>query len=472
MKTALKILLTLLLPFSALAQYDDGSSNETVDTVEIVELFDGAIKYLISNQEKTTIEEKQYRGEWPVFMELTKPYFVLGKRRKVRDSNCFTVAAIHNFLSEMYIADTTLTKLKPTLKLAFDEIQSYAVGNKYNFWKQLPPNRKLKLLGNPKPLPLVRRPTNYPLRSRLINNAANVPEDADDTSLGNLAKYYHNQIFRESDSLLSYRTFDMYADHHDRKNKNWYNLFMHETKSTGAFMTWLYPEHKMWFPNPVQPFINNLFIFFPGSPATPRAYEPWVPFGANDVDAVVNANILTYLAASGQLHRSQVKDAAVRMITGRVDKNMWNVAGIYYPNACHLHYVVARAYAAGVVDLNIAAEKVLSHLIESQQPDGSFVSRAWLNNADSVQTTAYALHALLDLKKTTIEVPDKTIHSAVSFLQNKALRNGEGVYWNGGVYFSGGTVLRNLLIWHADAYTTALVAKCFQSYKEQFTETN
>lgn len=464
LKITLQIFLCFFLSFSAFSQSE---SNE--GKVETTELFDGAIQYLIANQEKTTIEGKQYRGEWPVFMELTEPYFVLGKRRKVRDSNCFTVAAIHNFLSEIYLADTSLTELKPALTLAFNEVQTYAVGNKYNFWKLLPPNRKLKLFGNPKPSPLVRRPTNYPLHSRLINNAANVPEDADDTSLGNLAKYYHNQLFDKSDSLLSFHTFDAFADR-NRKNKNWYNILMHETTSTGAFMTWLHPEHEMWFPNLIQPFLNNLFIFFPGSPATPRAYEPWVPFGSNDVDAVVNANILTYLAVSNQLQQSQVKDAAVRMISDRIDKNMWKVAGIYYPNECHLHYAIARAHAAGVTELNDAAQKVLAHLIENQQTDGSFVSRAWLNNADSVQTTAYALHAFLDLKKSGIEVPDSTIHSAVNFLRSKAIRNDEGVYWHGGVYFSGGTVLRNLLIWHADAYTTALIAKCLQSYNEQFAE--
>lgn len=464
MKTAAPIFVLLFLPVLAFGQSDKGSNDGRVETTG---LFDGAINYLINNQEKTTIEGKQYRGEWPVFMELTEPYFVLGKRRKVRDSNCFTVAAIHNFLSEIYLADTSLTELKPTLTRAFDEVQTYAVGNKYNFWKLLPPNRKLKLFGNPKPLPLVRRPTNYPLRSRLINNAANVPEDADDTSLGNLAKHYHNQLFGKSDSLLSFNTFDAFADR-NRKNKNWYNLLMHETRSTGAFMTWLYPEYELWFPNSIQPFLNNLFIFFPGSSATPRAYEPWVPFGSNDVDAVVNANILTYLAVTGQIHKSSVQDDAVAMIANRIARNRWNVAGIYYPNACHLHYAVARAHAAGVAGLNTAAKKVLAHLLESQQPDGSFVSRSWLNNADSVQTTAYALHALLDITKSGIPVPDTAIHSAVKVLQAKALKRGDEIYWQGGVYFSGGTVLRNLLIWHSDAYTTALIAKCLQVYAAQF----
>lgn len=464
MKTTAHILLLCLLPLHTFSQQSERAVTQKVETAS---LFEGALAYLINNQEKTTVAGQQYRGEWLVYMELTEPYFVLGKRRKVRDSNCFTVAAIHNFLSEIYLADTALSQLKPTLKLAFEEVQTYAVGNTYNFWKLLPPNRKLQLLDNPKPLPLVRRATNYPLRSRLINNASNIPEDADDTSLGNLAKYYHNRIFTQSDSLLSYKLFDAYADR-DRKNKNWYNLLMHETSSTGAFLTWLHPEHNLWFPNPVQPFLNNLFIFFPGSAATPRPYEPWIPFRANDVDAVVNANVLTYLAISGQVNESSVQQNAVRMISGRINQNMWEVAGIYYPNACHLHYAVARACAAGVKGLRPASQKIADHLVVNQQPDGSFVSRPWLNNADSVQTTAYALHAMLDLRKIGIRVPEANIHAAVTFLTNKAIVCNSGIFWHGGVYFSGGTVLRNLLIWHADAYTTALIAKCFQAYEAQF----
>ena len=460
----------LLLLFSfSLPLFAQKDATDVPDEEKVQRLLDASLRFLISSQEQTTIEGKQYRGEWRVQMELTEPYFVLGKRKKVRDSNCFTVAAIHNFLAEIYLNDTSLTQLKPTLRLAFSEVQSYAVNEKYNFWKLLPPNRKLKLFDNPKPLPLVRRPTNYPLRSRLINNASNVPEDADDTSLGNLAKHYHNLIFGTNFSIISHEEFDNYVDN-DRKNINWYNLLMHETSSTGAYLTWLHPEYRMWIKNPIQPFVNNLFIFFPGSSATPRAYEPWIPFGSNDVDAVVNANILTYLSTTNQLNTSQGLPESVQMIEGRIDKGMWKVTGIYYPNSCHIHYAVARAYASGITDLESTAEKVRNHLLQSQQPDGSFLSRSWLNNADSVQTTAYALHALLDLKKSGISVSDSLINSSVNLLMNKVVASKNESHWNGGVYFSGGTVIRNLLIWHSDAYTTALIAKCLQSYLLQVRE--
>ncbi|MEZ4903550.1 MAG: hypothetical protein R2822_18185 [Spirosomataceae bacterium] len=57
----------------------------------------------------------------------------------------------------------------------------------------------------PNPVPLVRRPTHYRLRSRYINNAANVENDADDTASGNLAVWFHNRIFQANDTLVSSR---------------------------------------------------------------------------------------------------------------------------------------------------------------------------------------------------------------------------------------------------------------------------
>jgi hypothetical protein len=176
------------------------------------------------------------------------------------------------------------------------------------------------------------------------------------------------------------------------------------------------------------------------------------------------------LSTTNQLNTSQGLPESVQMIEGRIDKGMWKVAGIYYPNSCHIHYAVARAYASGITDLESTAEKVRNHLLQSQQPDGSFLSRSWLNNADSVQTTAYALHALLDLKKSGISVSDSLINSSVNLLMNKVVASKNESHWNGGVYFSGGTVIRNLLIWHSDAYTTALIAKCLQSYLLQVRE--
>jgi len=106
---------------------------------------DSALRFIKETQVKETIFAKQYAGEWPVDMHLTSAYFFIGKKQKAQDSNCFTVSAIHNALAEIYLLDTTRKELLPTLKLAHDEIKSYNDDNLYNFWKKLPPTRRLKL---------------------------------------------------------------------------------------------------------------------------------------------------------------------------------------------------------------------------------------------------------------------------------------------------------------------------------------
>ena len=76
--------------------------------------------------------------------------------------------------------------------------------------------------------------------------------------------------------------------------------------------------------------------------------------------------------------------------------------------------------------------------------------------------TAYALHALLDLKEAGFEIDNATILLAVKFLMKHKIESDQGTYWSGGVYFTGGTALRNIIQWHSDAYTTALIASSLQ----------
>jgi hypothetical protein len=52
------------------------------------------------------LKESNIRGEWRVQMELTEPYFVLGKHAKC-ETLVFLVAAIHNTTNilERYVTD-------------------------------------------------------------------------------------------------------------------------------------------------------------------------------------------------------------------------------------------------------------------------------------------------------------------------------------------------------------------------------
>lgn len=445
--------------------YSSCFSQENALKVDTVKRFlDGSLKYLVETQCDTTITGVKYKGEWEVFMELTEPFFFIGGKQKKRDSNCFTLAAIHNFLSEIYLADTSQTHLKPALSSAFAEIQTFRNGERFNFWKLLPPKRDYRFGQEPNPIPLVRRPTNFRLRNRFVNKTTNVAEDADDTSLGNLASFYHNKIFKDSVKIIESLKYDEYLDQ-NRKNRNWFNIVFHGLPNSGAFLTWHGREHEFKYWNRLRSLLNGAFVFLPISPSFPKAYKPWIPFMANEVDIVVNANVLTYLAATKQLDKSKGKKGAIYVIDELLKREHWWNTAIYYPNAYHTHYAIARSFAAGIEDLRKPCETILEHLLESQLPDGSYESSNWLNNRDKVQSTTYALHAMFDLKSKGMIVPQKNIDKAVAYLLSMAKTKNNFVNWDGGVYFTGGTLVRGIMVWKSDAYTTAMIAKCLQKWQ-------
>jgi hypothetical protein len=249
-----KIFLTitlLLLSWSSYAQ----SQNEVQNH------FNSAIEYLINTQTDSTIKGKQYAGEWPVYMELTEPYFFIGRRQKALDSDCFTLSAIHNFLAEIYLLDTSQTELKPVLGKAYNQIETYATGLEYNFWKSLPPLRSHKMFGNLKNAPKVRRPTNFLVKNRLIMKMSNVTNDADDTNQANLATFYHNHIFQESLRFATPIVFENWIDK-KRQNQNWYNYLFHTRKNSRAYLTWLGQEHQYGIWNPIYSFLRILVFLF------------------------------------------------------------------------------------------------------------------------------------------------------------------------------------------------------------------
>jgi hypothetical protein len=423
-----------------------------------------SLKYLQKTQINTTKKHQYYKGEWIVQMDLTEPFFFMHKAQKAQDSNCFNLAAIHNFLSEIYLTDTTKKFLLPILENAYNEIESYQQDLKFSFWKNLPANRNLSLFGENKQL-LVKRPTNFKLKSRFINKAANVPADADDTALGNTAIFFQKSILNKSSKLAQPTVFDEYLDSH-RNNRNWYNYIFHRDANSGSFMTWLYPEHNYSSWNVFQTAFNTLFIFFPFSSAHPHANKPWVPFNANDVDVVVNANVLNYLNLTSQADLSEGYISSTKMINKRLEKHNWKNGSVYYPNLYHIHFAVSKAFFSGTKQLKPACDVIFEDLKLSQEPDGGFSSKSYINNQDRVQSTAYALHAMLDLRKCGYLFDKNEIDKAVTYLNSEAYNTEMGVCWEGGVYFSGGTALRNILFWKSDAYTTALVSRCLQKYIE------
>ena len=92
--------------------------------------------------------------------------------------------SIHNSQAKIYLRLAKYKNIRHMLDLSFEKIMTYINCSKFNFWNLLPPNQKFKkgeIIGNQ---PLRRRPTNYKVKTKYINNTANVIEVSDDTCLG------------------------------------------------------------------------------------------------------------------------------------------------------------------------------------------------------------------------------------------------------------------------------------------------
>lgn len=443
-------------------------SAQNLNADKLSTILEKSLLYLSEVQEKETVKDSIFKGEWPSTMGLKNNYILLGYSQDFRDSNCFTQAGIYNILAEMYLADTTLKQILPMLKQAIPEILSYKDDETFNFWKKLEPNRLLSIKGPHPSGYLAHRPTNYILRTRFINNAADIANDADDTAAGNLALYYHNQIFMEDFKLATHQTFDNWLDVY-RNNYHWYNYIHKIPRPSQAYMTWMAPEYQFKRWNFVKQALHNCVFFLKGSSCFPQPYERYVPWGANDVDAVVNANVLNYLSKSNQIHNSQGQEGALALIESTVAKERWSRAGIYYPNRYHIHYVLSKNLELYRDELPTSSQAIISHLISSQKEDGSFESRRKANKRDRLQSSIYALSAMLSFKNAGMVVPKENIENAMRYVLSQQVESlNNTLYWNGGVFFSGGTVVRNVLFFKSDAYTTALVAQCIQSYLQLY----
>jgi len=427
----------------------------------------GGLEYLAQIQIKESIEGKQYAGEWPTEMVMQHGFFLLGGRRKAMDSNCFSVASTHNILAKIYLENNAYQAIPALLSPAFQLLQQYKNGDRYNFWNLLPPNKKLFRGDTLFPKVPVRRPTQFKLRSKYINKAANVVEDADDTGLAYTAQI----LWKKIDSTRTYPEkkiaplFDEYRDL-NRKNRHWYNFIneSREDENSGAYLTWHAKEFafKKWDIAKVA--FHNATFYLPFSECYPFAYKPYLPYGSNDLDAVVNANILSTLALHGETDALGYADA-VQYLIKKCEQQKFDRVATYYPNRFQLSYAVANAYDSGVIELEKCKPILTNYLLKKQRKNGSWKSAPHINHGDPIQSTAYALNCLLLFHRPQIQNMEKEIKNAVVYLLNNSRKDGQQVSWKGGVMFSGGTVVRTGLFWKSDAYTTALVLRALIMYK-------
>jgi hypothetical protein len=412
-------------------------ANEITQT-QIRTLVDQGISFLKQSQQKETIGTDHFSGEWPSTMMNDKGFPLLGKKGKqAYDSNNFTVTSIHNILADVYQRQPELTSIPPMLDLAFERIMSYRNGDSFSFWPELEAPKHLKLKKTLK----VRRPNHYFIKHKIVNATCNVANDADDTAVSFIAIQNYAKLNPEIKIWKPETIGPVFSAYRDvnRAVPHFYNAKT-GIKNTGAFLTWFATE----------------------TPSKPLSYIPSlehliIPLGINDVDCVVNANVLNALATYGELNTTSGANEACNFLNWTFRTNRQAVCGVYYPSPYNLHYVTAKAFAAGASCLQEATELLVADILSKQQSDGSWSSHI---KDDKVHSTLYALNALLYLGEFEKRGTNTAIENAIRFISTAE--------WTGGAFFSGGTLVRNRLIWKSNAYTTALAVDALSLFLTKF----
>jgi len=432
-----------------------------------------AVNYLKASQQQQSDSPRYFRGEWGSVMEMNFWFPILGGYQRAYDSNCFAVAGTFNLLAQAYMAYPEYDEIPEMLKLAMPRILAYESDGSFNFWNALPPTHKHRKIFEPDN-PIVRRPNNFELSLNFIRKSANVANDADDTAAGYMALNYYHKIFRDSvpDSLSNFVNLVVPYRDYDRRNRHWYNVYRLQGHDTGAYLTWLADEHEYlgnW--NLFKDYLHAQLFYLPISKMYPHAYTPYIPYGTNEIDPVVNANILSTIAVL-KIEKATGYDDAIAYIKQCIKKSDYDFAATYYPNRYHLPYYVSKSWMLGVDDLDEVRAPILTFILETQNEDGSWFSRDFINDEDALQSTIYALNTLIHFDALNDENVKEAAFKALDFIISNKINTLNGYYWKGGVFFGGGTVVRHVLHWKSDAFTTALALEAFLGLRKYLEKTD
>lgn len=451
-----------------------------------------------------------FKGEWPNYMQNLDRMLLLGPQGKTAlDSNLFVSSSILVAITKIALTNPDyfherFPEIDKVIEHGLESFQRYQDNLKprkknqvtssplvYTFWPLLP--RSQHLPSNNGKVIMVRRPTNYVLKSDFINNAANVPADADDTAMGYLARHlahlWNSSLFSRPENNFS-EIFDLYRDK-NRRSLHYYNAVHGFKLFTGAYLTWFDRE----------PF------FTPISWLPIHKGKSYIPYGANEVDCVVNSNILYSASVTGQLNDLKGQDDACDFINDATKHvRRIQMCGLYYPTAFHFPYAYARAISSGVTCLGKHKNRVIDYVMASQKDDGSFtahprgqrwkgallgginsfeknekrskdieekekkqiveLNEAEISEQESIQSTVYALGTLINLDSKLTEASVKmAFQKGIEFVISKVKQNHrKQMYIEGGTFFAGGTLVRGSLSWKSPSYTTAIFAQILTEY--------
>ncbi|WP_413288536.1 hypothetical protein [Bdellovibrio sp. HCB337] len=383
-----------------------------------------ALKYLESTQ--ATRSGDYEPGQWATEVTAILLPSMVGVGawgKPYPEATIFTTASIVGVLQEMQDSDPTLRQIGPMVEKAIDGFAPFYMEPFFNFY---PPRKRNGAW--------VRGPRSMFL-APYFRGLAHIPPDADSTSV----TYW---VLRGPVPETVVQTFARIRDV-DRKPHS-YNRRSGNV-NTGAFMTWLMDEkdpdmpHRFWQPE----------------------LGPRIPFGTNDVDCIVNANVLKLLT---RIQRDEIPGykESCEFLKKSIRHSEYGRCGIYYPNDFMLAMSVGELKQMKASCTASEEPTVLRYLLETQSQDGS-----WMNappaRPDRIQATVAALNSLLLLGDSQNSVHRKRVHKAVNYLLAHSRRNRDGhLNWRGQVFFSAVAQARFSVVWRSTPYTTALAAMALQ----------
>ena len=366
-------------------------------------------------------------GQWPTQVTAILAPGVLGVGRWGKpypEATIFTTAAIINVLRQIQTdAPRYRPQIAPLIRRATRGFSAYSIPPFYNFY----PLRKRNGAWVRSPRSLYLAP--------YLRGFANIPPDSDTTSVTYLAL---NTAPPPSvvNAFARFRDLDRKPHFYDRSLG---------VINSGAFMTWLMDEKDPEMPRKI------------GHPEL----GPRIPFGTNDVDCIINANILSLLAAHGKTKTPGYEEAC-QFLRSSIDKNQYGTCGIYYPSNYLLPVRVAEFHALGGHCLKSYNAQILQYVLDTQHPNGSW-SNSPPNRPDRVHSTALALNALMMLGDTKNPEHRIQVRRGVQFLLKNSHHDSQGhLYWKGQVFFSAVAQARFSVVWRSSSYTTVLAARALQ----------
>ncbi|MBC7372294.1 MAG: hypothetical protein H7326_12050 [Bdellovibrionaceae bacterium] len=354
--------------------------------------------------------------------------------KKYPETTNFTTAMIVETLGSMYQQEPSLRSIPKMSAKAIAGNTAFRQGALFNFY---PPGIHKEVQ--------VRGPRTMFL-APYIKGLANVPADADSTSMGYLAL---NSFEMQKNGARNFaylsdvpeETFETFSKYRDVSRPAHYYNRMLGYKNTGAFMTWLMDDRQK----------------MPGVLAAPQK-GPRIPFGRNDIDCVVNTNVMKLMTIAGRTSQPGYKETC-EYLKGTIDRGAYGFCGIYYPNSFSEVYGLAQLLEMKTSCLESHEQKLLDFILATQDQDGG-----WTNpkpaRADRIQSSVLALNALAILGNPKNPEHRERVHRAAKFLLANSLRNDNGdLFWKGEVFFSAVSQARFAVVWRSNAYTTVLAAR-------------